>query len=356
MPPKRVTIHDVAAQAGVSIATVSRVLTGRAYVDGDKAARVRATMHTLQYRPSRSAQTMRVNQSAIIGLLISDIRNPFFTHLIRGVEDIAQREGYSLLLCNTDEDPDKERQYVEVLCSEEVAGVIAVPTRERQRTFRLFQERGIPVVTVDRRIQGKEVDAVVVDNVRGAYEGVMHLIANGYRRIGLITGPATTTTGCDRLVGYRKALRDAGIAHDPALERSGSFKELSGRLLAAELLAITPPIDALFVANNLLTLGALEEIHTRNMHVPGDVAVVGFDEMPWSALSAISLTTVTQPVYELGSTAAMRLVQHLRSPEALTYQEITLATQLYPRASSRSRSSAVIGTVSYEDPSISAQS
>jgi len=340
MAGKRATIQDVAAQAGVSIATVSRVLTGRAFVDEEKARHVRQAMQTLQYQPSRAARAMRVNRSAILGLLISDIRNPFFTSLIRGVEDITQREGYSLLLCNTDENPRKERQYVDVLCAEGIAGAIVVPTQERSPAYRPFQERHIPFVAVDRRIRDNGVDTVTVDNVRGAYEGVAHLISNGYRRIGAITGPLTTTTGHDRLMGYREALTDAGIAYDPTLARSGSFKEPSGRLLMAELLAITPAIDAVFVANNLLTLGVLEELHARDVHIPADIAVVGFDEMPWASLSAISLTTVTQPVYELGATAAMRLVQRLRSTEPLTRQEIVLMPTLYTRASSRPRAGA----------------
>src|SRR5207248_1535555 len=158
---------------------------------------------------------------------------------------------------NSDEDAQKERQYIEVLCAEHVAGAIVVPTRERKGAMRLFGDHHIPVVAVDRRVRAPDIDAVLVDNVRGAREAVAHLIANGCRRIGLITGPLTTTTARERREGYRQALHEAGIAHDPALERDGSFTEASGRLLAGELLDVNAPIDALFMANNLLTLGAL---------------------------------------------------------------------------------------------------
>lgn len=331
------TIVDVARRAGVSISTVSRVLNGRDHVNEGVIARVRQAAQELQYQPSRAARALRAKQTTIIGLLITDIQNPFFTALVRGVEDVAQRNGFSLILCNSDEDPQKERQYIEVLCAEQVAGAIITPTREQQRALKLFQEHKIPIVTVDRKVKGNEIDAVLVDNQRGAREATAHLVDNGYRRIGIISGPITTTTGRERLEGYRQALRDAGIEHDPALERMGSFKEESGRQLTCELLDLEQPIDALFVANNLMTLGALAALNECHKRIPEDIGIVGFDEMQWSSLSAISLTTVTQPVYEIGSTAALRLFQRLQNPAALTRQEIVLAPTLRVRDSSRPR-------------------
>ena len=180
-------IQDVAKRAGVSIATVSRVLNGRNHVNEDVIVRVRTAAQELQYQPSRAARALRANQATIIGLLITDIQNPFFTELVRGVEDVAQRNGYSLILCNSDEDPQKEQQYIEVLCAERVAGAIVVPTREQQRTLKLFHKHTIPVVTVDRRVKDDETDTVLVDNIRGAREATAHLLTNGYRRIGMIS-------------------------------------------------------------------------------------------------------------------------------------------------------------------------
>ena len=328
-------ILDVAKRAGVSISTVSRVLNGRDRVNEDVVARVRQAAEELQYQPSRAARSLRAKQTTIIGLLITDIQNPFFTALVRGVEDVAQRNGFSLILCNSDEDPQKERQYIEVLCAERVAGAIVTPTREQQRALKLFQEHNIPIVAVDRKVKGGEVDAVLVDNQRGAREATEHLLANGYRRVGIISGPVTTTTGRERLAGYRQALQNAGLKPDPVFERLGSFKEESGRPLAHELLDLEQPVDALFVANNLMTLGALAALNERHRRIPEEVGIVGFDEMQWSALSAISLTTVTQPVYEIGSTAAQRLFQRLQNPGAFTRQEIVLAPTLRVRDSSR---------------------
>jgi len=333
------TIQDVAQHAGVSIATVSRVLNGTTHVNEEVAARVRAAVKELQYQPSRAAQALRANRSKIIGLLISDIQNPFFTALIRGVEDVANRNGYSLILCNSDENPRKEQQYIEVLCAERVAGAIVVPTSENPPKLRLFREHEIPFISVDRRVKDRTTDAVLIDNVRGAYEAVTHLIANGYRRIGVITGPISTTTGRERLEGYRKALQEANLVYDPSLERIDNFKGEGGYKCANALLDLEQPVDALFVTNNLMTLGALEAIHERHLRIPDAIALVGFDEMPWAALSGISLTTVTNLCMNLGSTAALRLFQRLQDPTAFTKQEIVLTPTLQIRDSTRPRPS-----------------
>ena len=331
------TIQEVARHAGVSIATVSRVLNGRVNVREEVRARVRAAIEALNYQPSRAARMMRANHSKIIGLLITDIQNPFFTALIRGVEDVAHRNGYSLILCNSDENPQKEQQSIEVLCAERVAGVLAVPTRERASIVQPFHDHRIPVVVVDRRIKDDRTDVILVDNKRGVFDAIVHLYSNGYRRIGIVGGPGMITTGRERLEGYRQALKVVGLPYDAALERYGTFKEPSGYQLTEDLLKLEPAIDALFVCNNVMTIGALEAINARKLRIPEDIAVVGFDEMLWAALSAISLTTVTQPVYELGSTAALRLFQRLHQPETCSRQEIMLAPTLCVRGSSRAR-------------------
>lgn len=333
------TIQDVAKRAGVSIATVSRVLNGAPRVNEEIVARVNAAIQELRYRPNNAARTLRANRSAIIGLLISDIQNSFHTALVRSVEDIAHQNGYSVILCNSDEDPEKERRYVEVLIAEHVAGAIVMPTSERSRTFRMMHQRQIPVVAVDRRLRDDQADAVLVDNVRGSYDAVTHLIGNGYRNIGLITGPLGTTTGAERRDGYRKALVDAGIPLNPALERYGTFKEESGLQHATELFSGSEPIDALFITNNQMTIGALLAIQNLGLRVPDDVALVAFDEMPWANLNAISLTTISQPAYELGSTAALRLIQRMQGGVPWSRQEFVLTSTLHVRNSSRPRTS-----------------
>ena len=328
-------IQDVATLAGVSISTVSRVLNGTAQVTGDVRARVETAMQELHYQPSPAARSLRRNRSNIIGLLVSDLQNPFFMNLIQGVEDTAQRNGYSVILCNSREDSLREQQYLKVLYAERVSGAILIPTRENLgSTLKGFHERHIPLVAVDRRIKDTMIDAVLVDNVRGAREAVNHLIGNGYRRIGIITGPPTITTARERLTGYRQALLEAGISPDPALERSGAFREANGSMFTEELLHLTPAIDALFVANSIMTLEAFKTLLAHQIRVPDDLALVGYDETPWADLSSVSLTTVMQPIYELGCVATQRLFQHLQDSTAHARQEILLTPTLHVRASS----------------------
>jgi DNA-binding LacI/PurR family transcriptional regulator len=332
---QRATIQDVANQAGVSIATVSRVLNGAATVDATLAERVRTACTALDYQPNRAARALAGGRSAIMGLLVTDVQNPFYMEVLHGVEDVAQRNGYLVVLCNTSEDLRKERRYIEVLCAEPVAGAIVVPTHDRRSALQLFRGRGIPVVTLDRQIHDRSVDAVVIDNVGAAREAVAHLITNGYRRIGLITGPDGAMTARERLKGYHVALREAGIAADPRIERHGPYTEESGRQMAEELLQLETPLEAIFTGNNRLTMGALRALHARGLRVPEEMALAGFDDVPWVAPGSLSLTAILQPAYELGSTAAALLIQRLQHPGHFSRQEIVLAHHLRIGDSSR---------------------
>ncbi len=337
LSPRRPTVKDVARHAGVSTATVSRVLSGTNAVDDVLAERVRAACVALQYRPNSAARALVRGTSAMIGLLVTEFRNPFFMDIVHGVEDVTQEHGYLLVLCNSKEDQAREGQYIELMCAEQVAGAIVVPTTDRKPILTPLVESGIPVVCIDRRARDRAIDTVLIDNTGAAREAVAHLIGNGYRRIGIVTGPDRTTTARERLEGYRGALRDAGIAPDPELERRGPFTEESGRQLTGELLALTPLVDALLIGNNRLMQGALDAIYTHGLRIPDDIAVVGFDDAPWMTPGSVSLTTVMQPAYELGTTAALRLIQRLKHPEPLARQETVLAYRLQLGDSSRPR-------------------
>ncbi len=338
-PPKPVTIREVADLARVSIATVSRVVNGSQKVDPQMAERVRAAIASLNYQPNRAARALAGSRSALLGLLLTDIQNPFFMDMMSGVEEVSQQNGYLLVICNSAEDPQKEKQYIEILAAEPVAGAIIVPSRERLDALSLLKARHIPIVTVDRRVHDRSVDAVLVDTVRAAKEAVTHLIDNGYRRIGIITGPKAATTANDRLLGYCQALQEAGIEFDPALEQRGPFKEDAGEQGAKRLLLCDPPVDAIITANNRLTLGVLRALYAQGKHVPEDIAVVGFDEMHWAIPELASITTVTQPAYEIGRTAALRLLQRLQQPD-IPRQEIFLQYEFSVRGSSQPRTKA----------------
>jgi LacI family transcriptional regulator len=319
----------------VSIATVSRVLNGATTVDPVLAGRVRSACAELQYQPNRAARMLAGHRSSLIGLLVTDTQNPFFTEMARGVEDVALEKGFLVALCNSAEDGRRERRYIEALCAEDIAGAIIAPTNDRHTPLQLFLNRGIPVVTVDRRSHLDSVDAVVIDNISAAKEAVAHLIGNGYRRIAVIAGQQTKTTGHDRLKGYQLALQEAGIPREPSLERIGTYEQGVSRYIVAELLAIDPPPEALFTTNNRMTMGALEAIHARGLHVPNDIAIACVDELPWVSPVAVPLSVVRQPAYEMGSAAAMRLEQRMQHGGSMTRQDIVLAHQFIIRESSR---------------------
>ncbi len=337
------TIVDVARAAGVSTATVSRVLNNHPQVDPRLAASVLQAVKDLGYRPSRVARSLRTRRNKVWALIISDIRTgPFFGAVVRGVEDVAYEAGYSLFLCNADEDPAKEASYIELAVAENVAGLILTPSGPRTDLSPLV-DFGIPVVLADRTLVSQQVDSVLVDNAAGAYEAVNHLLAGGYEHIACITGPLTTTTGFQRHVGYCKALEDAGIALDESLVRVADFRELGGQLAMEELLlAESGRPDAVFVTNHLMTLGVLQAIAQAKLVIPADVAVVSFDDTPWAPLLQPSLTAVAQPAYDLGVESARLLLSRLQGYTGAA-RMVMLSPSLNVRESSTAKRPVVAG-------------
>ena len=331
-----VTIKDVARAAGVSPATVSRVLNERPDVDPALVDRVQAAVVQLGYQPSRVARNLRRQQTSVWGMVISDIRNPFFTDMVRAVEDVAYAAGYSLVLCDSDEDITKEARYLDLIVAERMAGAIVSPASPAASDLGPVVAHGIPVVLVDRRVDSPTLDTVLVDNRRGAHDAVEHLIANGYRRIACITGPERTTTGAERLAGYRDALERAGRPFDANLVRFADFHEAGGFEATRSLLELRVSPEAIFVANNLMTLGALGAIEDAGRTIPAQVALVGFDDMPWARLVRPPLTTIAQPTYELGRETARLLLSRIRGDQS-SPRHVMLATSLRIRGSSARR-------------------
>jgi LacI family transcriptional regulator len=302
------TISDVAAAAGVSPATVSRVLSRRASVNAEMASRVWKAVKDLDYRPSGIARSLRTRQSRVWGVIVSDIRNPFYTDLLRGLEDTAQEAGYALVIGNADERPDKESSYLDLFLAERVGGVVmSSASRDHAEVARLINQ-GIPVVAIDREMPDIAVDAVLADNEGGAYQAVSHLLSQGFHRIACITGPADRPTAMHRLAGFMRAYKDYRLNVDPLLVRHADFKVAGGYVTAYDLLTRANPPDALFVTNNLMTVGVLEAAAQLKLRNPRDFALVGFDEMPLANLLPSPLTTVAQPAYEMGGMAAKMLI------------------------------------------------
>lgn len=328
------TIYDVARLASVSAATVSRVLNDKGDVNPDMARRVRESVDMLGYKPNGVARNLRRKRAAVWALIISDIENPHFTALVRGVEDVARASGHSVVLCNSDEELDKERDYLEVALAERMAGVVISPSSDRDSVLGPLVDGGVPVVTIDRRLRHSPVSSVVVTNRKGAQQATEHLVQAGYQRIACVTGPQRTTTATQRLAGYRAALTAAGRPADSRLVRMADYKQAGGAEAVRSLLALPEPPDALFLANSLMTMGALRALAEARVEVGAEMGVVGFDDLPWASLIRPALTAVAQPTYDLGRAAADMLLERSADPAA-PVRTVSLPTRLIVRDSSR---------------------
>jgi LacI family transcriptional regulator len=301
------TIAEVAAAAGVSPATVSRVLNGSGRVSEERAERVRRAATDLGYRAFGPAQALRRQRTKVWAVIVADIENPFFTAMVRGLEDAALAEDHRLVLCNSDEDIDKQAAYIDVAIAERVAGVAIALASADDTALDPLLAAGVPVVAVDRRPTRDGIDSVVVDDELGARQATTHLLENGSDRVACITGPSRVSTAVSRLDGYREAVSASGRKVDRALVQRADFREEGGYRATRALLDCPDPADGLFVANNLMALGALAAIDEAGLTIPDDVAVVSFDDAPWASLLRPKLSVVSQPTYELGRQAARLL-------------------------------------------------
>jgi len=328
------SIKDVAKTAGVSTATVSRVLANTSKVKNATRTRVLEAIEQLDYRPNLIARSLRAQKSTKIGLVVSDIRNPFFTAISRAVEDAAYEKGYSVLLCNTDENPEKEELYLNLLHDENVAGIIFSPTKKFGSNLKSYNST-IPFVAIDRYLEGKEMDMVLLDNVTAGYELTLHLIQNGYRNFVGLFGNASTT-GPERRRGFQKALEDNHLS--PVAIRVLEPRIKQGYETTMSLLSADQKPDAIFTSNSLLTAGAFQAVRDSKLSVPRDVALVGFDETTWGALVDPPITIIAQPTEEIGRTATELLFQRIAEPERLP-KTVILKGKLLTRGSSAPRTS-----------------
>ena len=326
------SIKDVAKIADVSTATVSRVLANHPRIKEETRQRVLGAVEQLNYRPNLIARSLRVQKSAKIGLVVSDIRNPFFTAIGRAVEDAAYEKGYSVLMCNTDENPQKEEMYLNLMQDENVAGVIFSPTRQFSARFK-SRSSNMPYVIIDLFVENKHVDMVLLDNVIAAYELTTHLIENGYQKIAGLFGDASTTAP-ERSRGFTKALKDHGLSPVATYTIAPRIKQGYDTTIA--LLNQTYRPDAIFTSNSMLTAGALQAIRDSKLNVPTDVALVGFDETTWGAMVEPPITLIAQPTEEIGRTATELLFQRIEEPTR-SPKTVILKGTLIARASSAKR-------------------
>lgn len=327
------TIDDVARRAGVSPVTVSRVINGASNVKLATREKVMRAIEELHYVPSTAARSLRSKRTNTLALLVPDITNPFWTTVSRGVEDSAQSGGYSVLLCNTDESPEKLLRYLDVIISQRVDGAIITPYDSNARNFAKLRDRKIPTVVIDRRIDGWKVDTVRGDSISGARALVKHLIELGHTRIAIISGPRITSTAEERVTGYQIALAEAGISIDPRLIKRGEFRTSSGERLTHKIFEAGLNPTAVFASNNAIAMGVIKAANQRGLHIPGDIALVCFDDSPNLSPIFPFLTAVVQPAYDMGVKAAELLLNRLGSNESLPPRHVILPSSLIIRYS-----------------------
>jgi len=329
-------MRDVAKKANVSIATVSRVINGDGYASLESRRRVMHAADELGYKLDARARSLKLDRTNTVGLMIPDITNPFYSDLANGVLTCAKALGYHVILSATDEDAGIEREYLDLLMENRVDGILAVPTGKNIEQWGEAITLGTQIVLLDRKLTGlSDVDVVLVDNVKGAYEATKYLLDLGHQRIGILCGPLSTTTGKDRLAGYRRAHQDSERPIDDELIYIGTFKRESGYQGAQKLLSMINPPTAIFAANNVLGEATMFAAREQGKRIPDDFSLVLFDDVPWASLTNPQLCAVAQPTYTIGFVGMQRLAERLQvsSNEEAEARETILQPELIVRRS-----------------------
>jgi LacI family transcriptional regulator len=326
-------MSEVARRAGVSTATVSRVLSGdSAMVREATREKVMAAVAELGYYPNRLARNLRERSARIFALVVSDIGNPFFTAIARGCEDAARANGYSVIFCNTDENGELESQRLLDMVAEGVAGIVLASTGKANDGLAQVLRTGIPLVALDRTISGQSLDEVTTDGRTAAREAVQRLLDVGHKRIALIGGPDDVDTMIERRRGFEEALKRHGIPLQPAMVRYGDLKEDSGRLEMERVLALETSPTALLVSSNLMAIGALKAVSKAGLAVPDDLSIICFDDVIGGELIGPGIAAVIQPTHQIGWTAVELLLRRIADREAPVRKEV-LPTEFVPRGS-----------------------
>jgi LacI family transcriptional regulator len=326
------TIQDVAKKAGVAPMTVSRVINQSGYASPEVRQRVLAAVEDLGYLPNTLARGLRIKRSQTLALIVSDITNPFFTTVARGVEDAASQSGYTVLFGNTDESEEKENRYLDQILQKQVDGILLVPVGESDRIVKRAQAAGTPLVMLDRKVAGEAVDTVLCDSEDGAYQLTRYLLELGHRQLALLAGPQGVSVVADREAGFRRALAELGGR--PPQVYYGPFTQETGYSLARAAITAQPRPTAIVAANNFLTIGAYKAIRALDLEVPEDIALVGFDDLPESLLLDPIITAAIQPAYEMGRQAAELLLARLSGSDRAAPIEVVLPVQIVVRQSS----------------------
>ncbi|MGC8787258.1 MAG: LacI family DNA-binding transcriptional regulator [Anaerolineae bacterium] len=327
------TMKDIAEAAGVSVATVSHVINETRYVSDELRARVLKAMEELNYHPNILARSLRLGKTHTIALIVPDNSNPFFAEIARVAEMIGFENDYSVILCNSNKSVEREAAYLEVLIAKKVDGIIFIAAGSNQEHLQELAREGIPVVVADRDVPQTLADVVLVNHEQGAYDATNYLISLGHRRIACIAGPSPLTPSGDRVRGYKRALAEAGIPFDERLVVPCTESYLSGETAMEKLLDLDRPPTAVFAYNDMIAIGVLRALANAGLRVPGDISIVGFDDIFLASALVPSLTTVAQPIVELATLATELLISRIRGNNTQPGQRIMLETKLVVRES-----------------------
>jgi LacI family transcriptional regulator len=323
------TIRNVAKKSGVSTTTVSHILNGTRFVSPEVKQRVLDVIQELGYQPNSLARSLRKKETQSLGLILPDSTNQYFAEIQCGVEKAAYDRGYSVILCNTEGDENKENLYVNVLRNKRMDGILFISSGS---STKLLLEEKIPLVLVDRDMPDLEVDTVMADNFQGGYLATQYLIELGHTRIGCITGPEGIVPSGRRIAGYRKALEETGLYLDPQLICAGDFHAATGKIAASRLLKLPKPPTAIFAFNDLMAVGAIQAAADLKRVIPRDLALVGFDDIELASFIQPPLTTIRQPKLEMGLLAVDMLINRIHD-HALPIKKVTLPVSLIKRES-----------------------
>jgi LacI family transcriptional regulator len=332
-----VTIYDVAREAGVSMATVSRVVNGNPNVKPLTRKKVLAAIERLGYRPNAVARGLASKKTTTVGVIIPDISSLFFSELARGIEDIATMYKYNIILCNSDQRMEKELQLINTLLEKQVDGLLFMGAEIKEDHLQAFTSAQVPIVLAATRDADNTLPSVTIDHFPAAYDATKALIEHGHKRIAMITGPINDPLGgLMRYEGYKKALADAGISHDEKLVAHGNYFYESGLRTAGEFLKLSDPPTAIFAASDEMAIGAIHAVQDAGLNVPGDIEVIGHDNIRLVEMVRPRLTSVVQPMYDIGA-VAMRLLTKYMNNEHVEEHVVLLPHRIEYRESTRPR-------------------
>ncbi len=334
-----ITISDIAEKAGVSLATVSRVLNDSGYVKEETRIRVQKVIRELNYTPSAIARSLSKNKTNTIGVIVPDIVNPFFGEVIKGITEVAEKSGLNIILCNTDESKEKELRALKILTEQRIQGIIIAPTSAEDEFnseyLKTLENMGIPIVLVDGNVKYTTFNGVFVDNIKGAYEATEALIKEGHRKIGVITGRMNSKPAKDRYLGYQKALLMNNIPLEERYSFYGDYKEETAYKITKNIMKMKDRPTALFVCSNMTTLGSLKAIYEEKINIPEDISLVAFDKVEILNILGFNISYVNGPSVEMGKLGMQMLVDILNNKNKNEIRRITLLPNLVLKGSEK---------------------